>query len=153
MFVRWSRRSRAYTAWGHLDKEPHRTVIAQLVESRRIDGKPKQRILAHLGTCCEPVAEIKHRHWFYTACDKALASIDLSDDDRINIAAQLAARLPRPTEEEITGCNREADAATNALLKLFRPDGFVGLVRAWNAAREDERQRFLDEVRKVKLSA
>jgi hypothetical protein len=142
MFIKWSRRSRAYTGWTHRHNEPHRTVIAQLVESRRVNGKSKQRIAAHLGTCREPVGEIRHRLWFYAACDEKLARLGLSDD--ANIAARLAARIPRPTPEEMTKYNREADA----LLASFRPNGFVGLVRAWNAAGEDERQRFLDEVRK-----
>jgi len=143
MFIRWSHRSRAYTRPWRRTNEPHRTLIAQLAESRRLDGKSKQRIVAHLGSCREPIETLRHRIWFYKHCDEKLAHLDLSADERTKLAAQLAARVPRPTVQEIAEHNRRA---IDALMASFRPDGFAAWVKAWNTASEDERQRFLDQL-------
>jgi hypothetical protein len=43
MYVRWASRNR--------DRKSGGALIAQLVESKSIDGKSRKRVLAHLGTC------------------------------------------------------------------------------------------------------
>jgi hypothetical protein len=145
MFVKFSRRSRSYSEKPNnrcrkAPREPHRTVIAQLVESYREDGKPKQRIIGHLGTCHEPIDKPRNRRWFHERCNKVLDSLDLSADARAKIAAQIAVRIPPLSAAEL-----EADEARiTAVIARFLPDGFSALVHAWNAANEDERQRFLD---------
>ena len=144
MFVKFSKRTRPYTpGWaGVAEREPHRTVIAQLVESRRVDGQPRQQILAHLGTCREPLSEPMHRLQFYERCAWVLDDLDLSDDERARIEEQLAARIPPLTPQEIAALQLvKATAAAR-----YRPDGFVALVQAWDGASEDERGRFLDEL-------
>lgn len=136
MFVKWSSRSRDYTL---RHREPHRTLVAQLIESRRVDGKPKKRTIAHLGTCREPVDRPRHRAWFYKRCDRVLDRLALDPDDRAKIEDQLAARIPRPNGEE---------RADDAWAATFRPpDGFTALVNAWNGASENEQRRFLGELR------
>ena len=48
MYIRWERRRHAdYTKYG--SPPPGHTLIARLVESRRVDGKPRQRHVAYLG--------------------------------------------------------------------------------------------------------
>ena len=98
MYVTFTRRSRTYTR--RKGKEPHRTVVVRLMQSQRA-GKSRQRYIAHLGTCREPVDRSRHRFWFYERCNKVLDRLDLSADDRAKIAAQLAARIPPPMPEEI----------------------------------------------------
>jgi hypothetical protein len=141
MFVQWSNRSRAYTRRRNKNG-PHRTLIARLVERRRI--------IAHLGTCREPVETPRHRMWFYQRCDEVLARLGLSAEDRDQIAAQLQARLKRPTEAEFKAEQAETDRHEHALgAALGRPDGVAALVKAWTAADQSERERFIDELRKA----
>jgi hypothetical protein len=45
MFIKWIR-----------NKKGGGVLIAKLVESKRVDGKSRQRVLAHLGTCREPAS-------------------------------------------------------------------------------------------------
>jgi hypothetical protein len=133
MFVRWrSRRNR--------DRKGG-VLIAQLMGSKRVDGKSRQRILAYLGTCREPVDTLRHRLWFYERCEKVLDRVALAPDDRAKIDAQ----LPRPSKEECAQWQREKAI----LMATFgRPDG-LALVGEWTTANEDERRRCLDELRKA----
>jgi hypothetical protein len=148
MFVKWRNRSRAYTR--RRNNGPHRTLIAQLFENRRVGGQSRRRMIAHLGTCREPVETPRHRMWFYQRCDEVLARLGLSAEDRDQIAAQLQARLKRPTEAEFKAEQEEWDRHERALgAALGRPDGFATLVKAWTAADQSERERFIDELRKA----
>lgn len=92
MFIRWERRRRVRS---------EQCLIAKLVESHRVDDKPRQRIIAHLGTCTEPVSVVMHRYRFYRRCDEVLAQLALSPADRERIESQLAARIPRPSDAEV----------------------------------------------------
>src|SRR5262245_31733821 len=58
MYVRWKRRVRAHKPkrvgyWTRDPAPPHVTRAAQLVEMRRINGQPRQRVVAHLATIDE----------------------------------------------------------------------------------------------------
>jgi hypothetical protein len=147
MYTKWSNGSRAYTR--RRNSEPHRTLIAQLVESKRVDGRSQHRIVAHLGTCREPIETPRHRVWFYRRCDEVLARLGLSAEDRDKIVAQVEARLKRPTEADFQAEQVELDRYDRALGALGRPDGFAALVTAWIAANESERERFIGELRKT----
>jgi hypothetical protein len=138
MYVRWVSRNRARKSGG--------VLIAQLVESRRIDGKPRKRVRAHLGTCREQVDTLRHRFWFYERCDQVLDRLALAPDDRAKVEAQLAARMPRPSEEERALWQQEKAI----LMATFGRSGGFAFVKGWNAANEEERRRFLDELRKAK---
>lgn len=148
MFVKFSHRSRAYTHRRREGQEPYRAVIVQLVESHRVDGHPRQRIVAHLGTCHEPIDRDRHRLWFHQHCNEVLDRLDLSADDRAKVAAQIAARISPPTPEEMAEMEREADAAISRLsIAMGHPDRLATLVRAWNAASDSEQAQFLDVLR------
>jgi hypothetical protein len=137
MFVRWTHRSR--------HQKGGAALIVQLVETKRIDGRSRLRLLAHLGTCREPVETLRHRLWFYEHCDRVLDRLALAREDRAKIDAKLAARIPRPSAAERAA--RQRERATLAAT-FSQPDGFAP-VKGWNAANEDERRRFLDELRKA----
>jgi hypothetical protein len=137
MFVKWSSRRNRDRIGG--------VLIAQLVKSKRVNGKARLRLLAHLGTCREPVDTPRHRLWFYERCEQVLDRLALAPEDRAKVDAQLAARIPRPRDEE--HAQRQCERAI-LMARFGRPDGFA-LVRGWNAANEEERRRFLDELRKT----
>jgi hypothetical protein len=71
-------------------------LIAQLMGSKRVNGKTRPCVLAHLGSCREPVDLLRHRLWFYERCDQVLDRLALAPDDRAKIDAQLAAASRGP---------------------------------------------------------
>jgi hypothetical protein len=137
MYVQWVSRNRGHKGGG--------VLIAQLVESKRVNGKSRKYYLAHLGTCREPVETLRHRFWFYEHCDQMLDRLALAPEDRAKVDAQLAARIRPPNDAERILWQRERATLT---ANFGRADGFA-LVGKWTAANEDERRRFLDELRKA----
>jgi hypothetical protein len=92
MFVRWK-------------KSGKHSFAAVLVESRRVDGKPRQRIVKHLATIYEGDPEDPHgetkpdQFWVH-----ALRGLDemgehLTPDDRAVIERALAQRVQRPADD------------------------------------------------------
>ena len=137
MYVRWTSRPNR----DHIGS----VLIAQLVGSKRVDGKSRPHVLAHLGSCREPIDTPRHRLWFYERCDRVLDRLALAPDDRVKIDAQLATRVPRPSDEDRAQHQRERAIL---MAKFSRPDGFA-LVKGWTAANEEERRRFLEELLKA----
>jgi hypothetical protein len=120
-------------------------LIVQLMGSKRVDGKTRPCVLAYLGSCREPVDTLRHRLWFYERCDQVFDRLALAPDDRSKIDAQLGARIPRPSEEEQAQWQREKAII---MATFGRPDGFAH-VKGWDAANEDERRRFVDQLGKA----
>ncbi len=51
MFVRWQRRARGRNYWGEFHPADNGDAyVGMLVESVRVEGKPRQKVLAYLGT-------------------------------------------------------------------------------------------------------
>jgi hypothetical protein len=75
----------------------------------------------------------------------ALDRLALAPEDRAKVDAKLAARIPPLTDEDRALWQREKAILTAT---FGRPDGFA-VVKGWNAANEDERRRFLDELHKA----
>jgi len=99
MYVRWKRRALKNGRRYHPD--PH-LLSAYLVESRRVDGKPRQRILAYLGSINERFLDAtwQQRNFWLTASQK-LEALDLSKEERAAIDARLQAVVPRLTQDEL----------------------------------------------------
>lgn len=111
MYVRWKQHFTG--SWGE-------TYHAQLVESRRIDGKPRQRVIAYLGAyspgalaLCEreashaarwgiynPLSPAAYRAHFWDTVEKALAQVDAPDEVKARIRTKLMERVPALTEQE-----------------------------------------------------
>ncbi len=110
MFVRWKRKHlMRRIRWG---EDPGDSLSAVLVESRRVDGRPKQRYVKHLGVI--PERHLESHGWrvgFWKTADAALASLGLPMAEREAVEAQLAARVPRPNADEA----REARAELTEL--------------------------------------
>ena len=99
MFVRWKSRQLAADV-------AHSAI---LVESVRIDGKPRQRFIAHLGTIRPrygAVAVIA----FWHDVDNVLDQIDC---DREHVTAQIVKRVPRPSQaliDSVRAAREKAEA-------------------------------------------
>jgi hypothetical protein len=110
MYVRWKRRVRAHKPkrvgyWMREAAPPHVTRAAQLVEMRRVNGQPRQRVVAHLATIDEAtMVSFDSRRAFWDAVRNRLDQlrragvIDETQQDKID--ATLARTVPHPTQEE-----------------------------------------------------
>ena len=106
MFVRWNRRERARTG--------KFLLAALLIQAERRDGKPRQKVVAYLGSIKEERVPSPYiRKWFWRDVDRRLDSLGLEAEVRQKVEASLVVRVPRPTEEEI-------DAADQAREERFR---------------------------------
>ncbi len=108
MYVRWQSRSRLRRG-----KSP--LITAELVECRRVDGKPRQRLLAYLGGIREAYVderEGKHRA-FWRGVDERLDTLGLDPETRARVEASVESRVRRVTPEN----QAEFDAA-EARIKL-----------------------------------
>jgi hypothetical protein len=103
MFVRWKRRPAGWRSYwrGHIRKK------AVLVRSVRRDGKPRQEIIACLGTLIEGhERNTSYLVSFWRTADAALDRLDPSI--RKQAREQLQAVVPRPTSAQIA-LQRERD--------------------------------------------
>jgi hypothetical protein len=124
MYVRWKKReSRARRGYVETVQNPDPPVIltAMAVESVRVDGKPRQRIVAYLGTIWERnIEHVWRRHYFWEAADKALNA--MPQPHRSKIEAELLAKVKRPTEAEFEVFRLESEALTRAIRAAFKGD-------------------------------
>jgi hypothetical protein len=118
MFVRWKRKRRKDTY--HFEPDPPGVKVysrrriadpqwlrsAVLVESVRVDGRPRQRTIKYLGSIRECHLDLEgqysifHRGYFWRSADANLERLDLSDLERARIIAALEDVVPRPDPEE-----------------------------------------------------
>ena len=107
MYVRWQRRGRVRRA-----KSPLLTAV--LVESRRVDGKPRQRVVAYLGGIREAHVDERERahRTFWRGVDDRLDALGLDAEARARVEASVESRVRRVTPE-----NRAEFDAAQARLK------------------------------------
>jgi hypothetical protein len=106
MYVRWKRRARKRTLAG----ESTQLLTATLVESRRVDGKPRQHIVAYLGSIHD--VQLKYplpSERFWRAASNRLDALGLHDVERTVIEAALSEVVPRPQPEEVARVEKERD--------------------------------------------
>ncbi len=108
MFVRWQVRSRKRRGGSPL-------LTAVLVESRRVDGQPRQRVIAYLGGIRERYIDEREKEHiaFWTRVDDRLDELGLDAGTRARIEASVESRERRVTPES----QAEFDAA-EARVKL-----------------------------------
>lgn len=103
MYVRWNRRKRTKATWRRKEGD---YLTAVLVESIRVDGKPRQRMIKSLGSIGEERLKDKSYHsipiyCFWLKARKSLSLLSLSDTDTEKIVSALTKKVPMVTDEEI----------------------------------------------------
>jgi len=123
MFVKWQRRLR----------DGEWRLSASLVESRRIDGEPRQHTIAYLGTIADGDthhtgardlfwhggSEPSRGRWI-DGVESRLRSIagDLTDAERQQIEAKIQERVPKPTPAEIAEYRRRVHELAERLAEI-----------------------------------
>jgi hypothetical protein len=123
MFVRWQKRKNQYSDPARMRYKPSPTrmryihnladthLAAILIESVRIDGKPRQRHIAYLAGINEKaiVEFVGARVRFWREVDAVLHRLSnrLTAAERERIVAAVAAKVPRPTPAEAEQSERE----------------------------------------------
>jgi len=130
MFIRWQstqRQKSESSPNGVLDIEW--TVL--VAENYSVDGDPRQRLVAYLGSITETSIKIDpQRCHFWDRVTRALDRLgsQVSKDDRAQIEAEIALKVPRPSLAEYR------DIARDSARKL----GWDFLTQAQQAALRDE---------------
>jgi hypothetical protein len=126
MFVRWQRsRSQALNFWRAESDDKRARLKAILVESVRVNGKPRQRHIAFLGSIASGDATggaAGKRFW----CDviSKLKHLDnrIGPEDYERIVASIAAKVGgRPTEAELEQFERECEQLMQSLQTSLAP--------------------------------
>jgi hypothetical protein len=118
MFIRWlAYQPNASWSWRSEDKRIRLTAI--LVESVRVDGKPRQRHIASLASIRErEMDDVNRRCQFWEEVTRKLDRLDnrVSADDRCRIEAVLAERVSCATRKQY-------DRWKNDCVGLLAPGG------------------------------
>jgi hypothetical protein len=98
MYLRWKRRE--YVTCGN--DPPDYGLVAVLVESERRQGKPRQKVIAHLGVIAEGrLHHVGYRIEFWSDIESRLDALHLGDEQRHKIEQSITSRVARPTREEL----------------------------------------------------
>lgn len=108
MFVRWKEKPRdprwGYDAnhkWRRGARHETKLLVAYLVESKRIDGKPRQKT-HYLASIKERNADkVLPQERFWKDALAKIESISLSPEQRQSIETALLNRVPRPSAEAV----------------------------------------------------
>ena len=102
MFVKWQRR-RSADAWSGGD-----LLMASAVESRRVDGKPRHKLITYLGSIREKHAQggpeqagYQDNFWQHVSERLDRTGNRFGPDDRTKIEAVLAKKVRQPIQAEI----------------------------------------------------
>jgi hypothetical protein len=124
MFIRWQSRKRTtyYSYWGR-SADPYGDIHwnAVLVESVRLNGKPRQKHIANLGGFTEHQIKIAAQQiYVWKRAIKALDGLGkrMTPEERRQIEAALADRIGRtkPTKREIAAQHKAAAGRLKALV-------------------------------------
>jgi hypothetical protein len=102
MYIRFKQRTRAHNArYVFAQKPPLVTLAAQVVESERRDGQPRQRVLKHLATLkMEHEHDPKARQTFWRDANRRLDEMALNDFTRGWLEMEIAKRVSPITQVE-----------------------------------------------------
>jgi hypothetical protein len=129
MFICWQSRKRGiyFSYWGRKE-DPHSDVHwnAALIESVRVNGKPRQKHIANL--CSFTEHQIKHPAQQLYTWEHAIKALDglgkrITPEQRRQVEAALAERLGRskPTNREIAAQHKAAAAGLKAIEGKLKP--------------------------------
>ena len=109
MFVKWQKRRSTWqdddqdTYWQSLSGD---LLMASVVESKRVDGKPRHQLITYLGSIREKHAQggkavRQDDFWQHVSKKLNQASNRITREDRAKIEAALAQRVERPAQAEV----------------------------------------------------
>ena len=102
MFVRWKKR-KLKSHWH--PRQGNVVLSAQLVECKRVDGKPRQNVIKYLGSIWGHVCDAEGRQSsFWRTADRALDELALDAGARRKIEGRLLETVPRPSLAYYAGC-------------------------------------------------
>jgi hypothetical protein len=132
VFVRWKRRPLQHRhEWSPPDEQ---ALYAVLVESARVDGKPRQRVVGYLAAIREgELASALAVERFWRDVDRVLDTLAL-DDKRPSIEGKIAATVPRPDPVVLERTRREINAWRGTVSAMHAS-------RAWRRRRVSMRGR------------
>ncbi len=119
MYVIWRRRKRDnYAGWNKIGDVRLTPVI---VQSRRVDGKPKQEHIACLPSIIETRINNKSAVWFWTAVEEKLTRLTnrIPHEDMAKIRAALDKMVPQPDPEFAKKHKDESDAFFAQTVAMF----------------------------------
>ncbi len=99
MYVRWKKKKRQYGGY---------MLTASLVESKRVNGNPRQRVILHLGSISPDrqhwaritkSGELQASFWIRVIDKMHFAGID--DETQAMVCAALEQKVPRPADEDL----------------------------------------------------
>jgi hypothetical protein len=113
MYVRWKRR---LAARGNL------VLTAALVRSERRNGKPRQTVVAYLGSVNDLVLKhILRRNAFWEEVNRRLDALVLDPLQRKKIESNLASMVSRPSPEEVAKAQRDFEKAQREFEEFLGP--------------------------------
>src|SRR5713101_1723338 len=88
-------------------KEPRTSWVAVIVQSRRVDGRPRQHLIRYVGSIdCADVQSLSARRRFWDRADIVLAQFDQEQRERFE--ETLESKVRRPTADEVTAASPAA---------------------------------------------
>jgi hypothetical protein len=126
MFIRWQHRKKTrpmFMGRGRTHDGGDVRWTAILVESVRVDGKPRQKHIAYLESYFESDIDIVGEHCEFW--DKISAHLDrlnnrISAGDRKKIEADIARKIRRPTKRECEADKRRSAKLRETLVASFK---------------------------------
>jgi hypothetical protein len=109
MFVRWKSRQLTRTESG----APERSLYAVLVECRRIDGQPRQKVIKYLAHINEEhIGNPRECREFWERTRQSLDSVDFEPGVRRKLEAKIAEVVPKKRRAAISVSGSRTGADT-----------------------------------------
>ncbi|SRR6266550_4885353 len=129
MYIRWKTKPREPeyelkpgAKWSTKTK-PVTLYIAYLVESKRIDGKPRQKTTYLACIQDKHIESPWRRRDFWLSVQKRIAPINPTAEQIAMVKAKLQERIPIPTKEQIEEEKRERDETMATLMANIKARG------------------------------
>jgi hypothetical protein len=130
MYIRWKEKPRD-PQWGYDDnhrwrrgvKHETRLLIAYLVESKRVDGKPRQTAKYLASIQEKHLGKVAHQAHFWKCALTKLSDVQLPAEQRQSVEMALLKRVQRPTDEAIANIEAEALAWRLSYAKKWQSEG------------------------------
>jgi hypothetical protein len=101
---------------GRPPRPPSPSLVAIIVESHRVGGRPRQKLLSYVGSIqCSAITSLSARRRFWTRADATLE--EFGQEPRQKLERALETKVRRPTAEEVAAAS---PAAARAWFDAFR---------------------------------